>query len=167
MKNSVSRPTLSLHVFNRQKTRRIDLHFLRQIARDVAPTCFPDGGELGVHLIDSTQMARLNERFLNHAGSTDVITFNYQENPDETRVCGEIYISVDDAVQSAPRFRSTWQSELVRYLVHGVLHLRGYDDLQPAARRVMKREENRLLKDLSRRFDLGRLERVNNSHERK
>jgi rRNA maturation RNase YbeY len=73
---------------------------------------------------------------------------------------GEIFISIDDAVSQARQFRSTWESELVRYLVHGTLHLRGYDDLQPALRRTMKREENRLLKELSRRFNLGRLKKV-------
>jgi ssRNA-specific RNase YbeY (16S rRNA maturation enzyme) len=48
--------------------------------------------------------------------------------------------------------------ELARYLVHGILHLRGYDDRRPAARREMKKEENRVLKALSRRLDWGKLE---------
>jgi rRNA maturation RNase YbeY len=47
--------------------------------------------------------------------------------------------------------------EVTRYLVHGVLHLEGYDDTDPVSRRAMKRRENKLLKELSRRFDLGKL----------
>jgi probable rRNA maturation factor len=101
----------------------------------------------------------LNEQFLGHPGSTDVIAFDYEEETEGGGWCGEIFISVDDAVASAPRFRATWQLELARYLVHGMLHLRGYDDQEPAARREMKREENRLLKALSRRFDWSKLER--------
>jgi probable rRNA maturation factor len=113
-------------------------------------------------LINAKEMTRLNEEFLGHAGSTDVITFNYQEGAGEgIGLDGEIFISVDDAVASAPRFRATWQSELVRYLAHGMLHLRGYEDGGPAARREMKKEENRLLKHLSRSGDWGRLERLN------
>ena len=61
------------------------------------------------------------------------ITFNYQEDAQQGGWCGEIFVSVDDAVASAPRFRATWQLELARYLVHGMLHLRGYDDRRPAA----------------------------------
>jgi probable rRNA maturation factor len=74
-------------------------------------------------------------------------------------LCGEIFICVDEAVLQARRFRTSWPSEVVRYLVHGVLHLRGYDDLQPAARRRMKRQENRLLRALAARFSLSQLER--------
>ena len=63
-----------------------------------------------------------------------------------------------------------WQSEIARYLVHGLLHLEGYDDAGPGPRRAMKRRENKLLKELSRRFDLGKLgrhKRSAGSHERK
>ncbi|PYJ97280.1 MAG: hypothetical protein DME23_16275, partial [Verrucomicrobia bacterium] len=63
------------------------------------------------------------------------------------------------AVAQARRFRTTWQSELVRYLVHGVLHLRGYNDRQPKFRRVMKREEDRLVRELTRLFPLSKLAR--------
>jgi rRNA maturation RNase YbeY len=127
----------------------------------------PVGGQLGVYFIQAGEMARLNKQFLDHAGSTDVITFNYQEDANAGGWCGEIFVSVDDAVASAPRFRTTWQLELARYLVHGMLHLRGYDDRRPAARREMKREENRVLKALSRRLDWGRLEKVKNVARRK
>ncbi len=118
------------------------------------------GGQLGVYFINAAEMARLNGQFLGHARSTDVMAFDYEEETEEGGWCGEIFISVDDAVAGAPRFRATWQLELARYLVHGMLHLRGYDDRRPAARREMKREENRVLKALSRRFNWSKLERV-------
>jgi probable rRNA maturation factor len=70
---------------------------------------------------------------------------------------GELFICVDDAVAHARQFRTTWQSELVRYVIHGLLHLCGHDDLQPAARHRMKQEERRLLRQLSQRFPLARL----------
>jgi len=52
-----------------------------------------------------------------------------------------------------------WQSEVVRYIVHGVLHLLGHDDLRADLRRKMKREENRLVRLLARRFALAQLSR--------
>ena len=67
------------------------------------------------------------------------------------------FICVDEAVFQARKFGTSWQSETVRYVVHGVLHLLGHDDLRAAARCKMKREENRLLRELSRRFSLAQL----------
>ncbi|MGD1086132.1 MAG: rRNA maturation RNase YbeY [Verrucomicrobiota bacterium] len=171
---------ISLQLSNRQKTRRIHLAVWRRVVlrlldqfpakrwRISPAEGFPASGRLGVHLINAKEMTRLNEEFLGHAGSTDVITFNYQEGTEEKGLLdGEIFISVDDAVACAPRFRTRWQSELVRYLAHGVLHLQGYDDDRPAARRKMKKLENRLLKQLSREKDWGRLERLKNETRRK
>jgi len=73
---------------------------------------------------------------------------------------GELFVCLDEAVGQCRRFHTLWQSELVRYIVHGILHLRGYDDRQPAARRQMKREETRLLTQLARRFSFRRLGRA-------
>ena len=63
-------------------------------------------------------------------------------------------------------FGATWQSEIIRYLAHGILHLEGYDDTEPAARRAMKRVENQLVKALSQRFELDKLDRVKNVSKR-
>jgi probable rRNA maturation factor len=73
---------------------------------------------------------------------------------------GELFICVDDAVAQARAFQTSWQSEVVRYTVHGVLHLLGYDDVAPVLRRQMKREENRLVKRLEHRFSLAQWLRV-------
>ncbi|MEP6663542.1 MAG: rRNA maturation RNase YbeY, partial [Verrucomicrobiota bacterium] len=85
----------------------------------------------------------------------------FQEHPGATRhsLHGEIFISIDDAVKQAREFQTSWQSELVRYIIHGLLHLQGHDDLQPAARGKMKREENRFLKKLTEVFPLKKLRR--------
>jgi rRNA maturation RNase YbeY len=116
-------------------------------------------------------MARLNEKYLGHSGSTDVITFDHSvagdgrgarnSSPPGTGNCaaifGEIFISVGDALKQAREFGTSWESEVVRYVIHGVLHLKGYSDLEPAQRRIMKREENRLLRHVQRQFNLKEL----------
>jgi len=156
---------------NRQRTRPIRLTLLRRLATALLSDLLSLGRyELAVHLVAAPEMARVNQRFLDHAGSTDVITFDYTGESDSPaagakraparppkRLHGEIFICIDDAVKQARQFRTTWQSELVRYLVHGVLHAVGHDDSTPADRDVMKREENRLLRKLSRQFSLERL----------
>ncbi len=157
-----------LRFFNRQKTRTVSLPLLRRVARHLLENSrHCSQYELGVHLIASGEMAGLNETFLQHAGSTDVITFNHQETAGAGGLHGEIFISVDDAVGQARDFDATWQSEIVRYLAHGILHLEGYDDSAPGRRRLMKREENKLVKELSRRFRLGKLNRTKHGRKRK
>ena len=147
---------------NRQRTRPIDLSRLRRIAHTLlADVLGITDYELGVHLVAAPEMTRLNKQFLDHEGSTDVITFDHARDTLEIRqvkprLNGELFICIDDAVRQARRFRTTWHSELSRYLVHGVLHLLGHDDLHDRSRRVMKREEARLLRALERRFPLRR-----------
>ena len=143
---------------NRQRVRAVDSPLLRRIARNLLEEKLAvTGYELGIHLVAAPEMARLNEAFLQHTGSTDVITFNHSEDPEPFQLHGEIFICLDDAVKQSRAFRTTWQSELVRYVIHGVLHLRGFDDLTPSKRRVMKLEENRLLRELARQFPLRQL----------
>lgn len=157
-----------LRLFNRQKSRGLRLALLRQVAKHLLEQSRAQQDyELGVHLINSSEMARLNETFLGHSGSTDVITFNHQETSGGDSLHGEIFISVDDAVAQAGQFGATWQSEVVRYLAHGILHLEGHDDLRPGPRRAMKREENKLVKELAQRFDLNRLNRTKHGANRK
>lgn len=153
---------------NRQRSRPVDLRAIRPIVETLLGELLGiKTADLEVSLFDALDMARLNETFLHHAGSTDVITFDYSEpgtrnSEQQTRLHGEIFICVDEAIRQARRFRTTWQSEIVRYLVHGVLHLTGYDDQRAADRRKMKREENRLLRSLASRFPLSRLTRKPN-----
>jgi len=109
----------------------------------------------------------VNWQFLQHEGSTDVITFDHLEkrkakSGKQRKFHGELFICVNVAVKQAKEFKTSWQAELVRYVVHGVLHLLGYDDLQPALRRQMKREENRRMRWLARRFALAQLARPAN-----
>jgi probable rRNA maturation factor len=152
-----------LCVRNLQRRRPVHLRLLRDITQAMLAQQRPDAPyDLGIYLISAARMARLNEQFLKHSGSTDVITFSYAEAGLQRRtssLSGEIFISIDDAAQQARAFGTSWQAEVVRYLVHGLLHLEGYDDLAPVDRRLMKRIENRWMKNLARLFPFGALAR--------
>ncbi len=149
---------------NRQHRCRIDLPLLRRIVRHLLDAEFrPPGFSLCFHLVAAPEITRLNESFLRHAGSTDVITFDHaslEAFSSSLDLRGEVFISLDDAAAQARRYRTSCPVELTRYVIHGLLHLRGHDDRTPAARRVMKREEDRLLKRVSALFPLPRLVRV-------
>ena len=142
---------------NEQKTRALDLRLLRKITLHVLVELLGEESfELGFHFVGAKKMAEVNETFLQHTGSTDVITFDYAEQG-ANGLHGEIFICIDDAISQAKEFKTTWQSELVRYVIHSILHLKGFDDLNPVARKKMKVEENRLVKEIEQAFTLRQL----------
>lgn len=162
---------MEISISNKQRTKKINARFLKQIVADALAELEISDAELGIHLVGAKEMARVNWRFLRHEGSTDVITFDHRDfqlpianRQLEIANCrlqmqGELFICVDDAIKQAKAFGTSWQAEVVRYVVHGILHLLGHDDLQPALRREMKRAENRLVRLLAQRFSFARLVR--------
>jgi probable rRNA maturation factor len=163
-------------ISNRQRTKKINLRLLKKIIAAALTELKIEKAGLEINLVAVREMILVNETFLGHEGSTDVITFDYANNaggggnlakrklePPHVGcygfIRGEIFVCVDEAVLQSKKFRANWQSEIVRYIVHGVLHLLGHDDLKPDLRHKMKREENRLLRELSKRFSLAQISR--------
>lgn len=151
--------TLALR--NRQRARAVDLRCLRRVVKSLLCNLLQiNRFDLGIYIVAAPEMTRLNGTFLQHQGSTDVITFDYAETPGQAPaafLCAELFVCLDEALVQARRFRTTWQQELARYVVHGILHLRGYDDHQPRDRSRMKRAEDRLLRELGSRYNLAKL----------
>lgn len=108
-------------------------------------------GELSLVFLTDRALAELHADFLDDPTTTDVITFEGESGPgvpEEARTAGEICVSVDTAVTYAREHDHDFSTELTLYLVHGWLHLAGFDDLVPAKKRVMRRAEARALKVL-------------------
>jgi rRNA maturation RNase YbeY len=146
----------ALLVRNRQRCRGVNSRYLRRIIlhllqEELALESF----ELGVHLVGEEVMIRNNEAYLQHEGCTDVITFDHSMPGQVPILHGDLLVCVPEAVRQANKFRATWQKEVVRYIVHGTLHLRGYDDHTASDRRRMKGKEDRILRSLARQFDLN------------
>jgi len=99
-------------------------------------------GELSLVFLTDSALAQLHADFLADPTTTDVITF---EGDPALGVAGEVCVSVDTAIAYAKKHRRDFATELLLYVVHGWLHLAGYDDLQPAKKRVMRRAEARAL----------------------
>lgn len=85
----------------------------------------------------------MNVQFLKHDTLTDIITFNY--NPSKTEIEGEIYISIDRVRENAETFEVDFQTELNRVIIHGVLHLIGYNDKTKAQKAIMREKEDSYL----------------------
>lgn len=81
-----------------------------------------------------------NIQFLNHKTLTDIITFDLSE--EEGLIEGEIYISIDRVRENATKFSKTFEDELHRVLIHGVLHLAGYKDKKADQKAEMRKRED-------------------------
>jgi probable rRNA maturation factor len=93
--------------------------------------------DIFVWLISDRRMAGLNQTFMHQAGPTDVLTFQH----------GEIFISVDTAKRHARSFRNSLENELCLYVVHGLLHLNGFDDQTQTDARNMEKMQERILRN--------------------
>jgi probable rRNA maturation factor len=103
-------------------------------------------GELSLVFLTDPALAELHQTFLDDPTTTDVITF---EGDAALGTAGEICVSADTAAAYARAHRRDFSAELTLYLVHGWLHLVGYDDLQPAKKRAMRRAEARAVRALA------------------
>ena len=121
-------------VYNRQRKLTLERGPLETFARRALPLCIQAGGMgltslvvVEIVLVSDHTIRKLHRRFLKIDRPTDVITFQH----------GEIFISVETAKRQAATHQTSLDSELRLYLVHGLLHLQGFDDHEPAERRRM------------------------------
>lgn len=96
-------------------------------------------GEINIIFTNNQYILNINREYLNHQYYTDVITFNYNKR---SRLNGDIYISVDQIYMNAKSYRVEFLDEVLRVIIHGVLHLIGYNDKTDFEKRIMKEKED-------------------------
>lgn len=100
--------------------------------------------EVEVNFVDESTIQVLHADYLNDASSTDIITFDLGVSPEGVRLAA-LYICPEVAKRFAARYKVTPKRELQRLIVHGILHLLGYDDHVPQDKRRMRAAENKIL----------------------
>jgi len=134
--------TMRVEISSRQAVLRCPAPAIRAVLRKALQMEGTDA-ELSVALVGDAEMEALNRRFLGRKGVTDVLAFPY--GTQGGLVSGEIVVNAELARREAAARSHTPLDELMLYLVHGLLHLLGYDDHKPAERREMHERERSIL----------------------
>jgi len=96
-------------------------------------------GDISFIFCSDKYLLGINKQYLNHNYFTDIITFDYTQ---DKLVSGDLFISIDRVLDNAKTYAVTFQEELLRVLIHGVLHLCGYKDKTKAAASLMRQKED-------------------------
>ncbi len=136
--------TITFNVQNTEMPSIDQPKVVRWIER-VAATFGLRVGDINYIFVDDERILELNREFVGHDYYTDHIGFDYSEG---SRIAGDIYISLDTVQTNAEKFNATYDRELHRVIIHGILHLCGIKDKEPGEREEMEAEENKALEIL-------------------
>jgi probable rRNA maturation factor len=137
---------IEIGVTNQQEDVPIDETRLGRAVREVLHEASITVGEVSLAVVDDSTIRRLHDRFLGHDEPTDVLSFVLERAPD--RLEGEIVVSGPTARRTAPAYGWSAADELLLYVIHGALHLVGYDDRTSRQRAAMRAAETRTLNRL-------------------
>lgn len=140
-----SAPGPTIDVVDRQRVLRVGGRWLGTVARRALERQGIEAAEICVLLVDDRGIAGLHERWLGIPGPTDVITFDLSDAARPGVLHGDIAVSAETARRVARELGWQPRHELAYYIVHGILHLAGYDDHDSADRRAMRARERVLM----------------------
>jgi probable rRNA maturation factor len=120
-----------IEIINQQSQLAVDCERLRRAVELILSYEGIEQATINIAIVDDPTMHDLNRRFLDHDEPTDVLTFPFDD--EAGRLEGDVIVSADTAVRMAAQLQWAAGDELLLYVVHGILHLVGYDDLDPDA----------------------------------
>ena len=134
---------VSIEITNEQDALRFDEDRLKQGAESVLRDAGIVAGSLSIAVVDDPAIHALNRKYLAHDCPTDVLSFTLER--DGRRLEGEVVASAETAARAAEQFGWAAEDELLLYVLHGTLHLVGYDDATDELRLAMRAAERRYL----------------------
>ncbi|MEN1681112.1 MAG: rRNA maturation RNase YbeY [Planctomycetota bacterium] len=130
---------LTITVANQQDLLPVDEERLRHTAGRVLADAARGAGSLSIAVVDDATIRPINAEFLGHDYATDVLSFALED--DGNRLEGEVIVSAETAIANAADYDAAPEDELLLYVIHGTLHLVGYNDKTEAEATAMRRAE--------------------------
>ncbi|MCR5696940.1 MAG: rRNA maturation RNase YbeY [Marinilabiliaceae bacterium] len=124
---------------------------IKQWIKDIISSYNYTTGNISYIFCSDDYLLNINRQYLSHDYYTDVITFDYDEN---NIVSGDIFISVDTVKSNSEQYSVSYNCELYRVIIHGVLHLCGLKDKTPADAKIMREAEEKSLQILRSQFSI-------------
>jgi probable rRNA maturation factor len=134
---------IEIQIANEQHTLAVDEDRLRSAVRMIMEDEAIETGSISIAVVGDSAIHSVNRRYLEHDYPTDVLSFVLER--DRAEIEGEIIASADTAVANAQKFGWSAQDELLLYVIHGTLHLLGYDDHSDDDRAKMRARERHYL----------------------
>ena len=137
---------MEVKVENLQTKRRLNRTWIQATCQKILRIENVSSAQLNLIFVSRQRMQAFNKTYLGRSYATDVLAFNLSDDDDE--LIGDIIISTDAVIQNAKEFATNEADEIVLYIIHGILHLLGYDDHKPKDKQQMRAAEQRILKKL-------------------
>jgi probable rRNA maturation factor len=150
MKQATRRSQITVQFANRQRCIALDRRLLRRAIAKALRGAGVRKALISVAVVDDAAMTRLNWEYLRHRGPADVLSFllDAADPHAGAKLEGEVVVDAEVALRAAPRYGWPPSNELLLYVVHGTLHLVGYDDRTPPQRAEMRKREKEVLQEL-------------------
>lgn len=141
---------LKISVNNLQNKVRINPNGVKKIIlKTLSLKEIKKNGEITISFVKDSTIKGLNLRYLKKNNPTDVLAFDMAGQPGSNNIFADIVVSTDTALRNARIFKTTAFYELNLYVIHGLLHLLGYDDRTKKDKLIMRKKEESLLKSLN------------------
>ncbi len=134
---------MKVYIKNQQKDLPLSPASVRKLVREVIALEDRYYDEVNIHFVKTPRMCAIHEEFFDDASPTDCMSF-----PLDEELMGDVFICPETAIQYAKKHQVDPYEETSLYVIHGLLHLMGYDDLNPKAKRKMRAAEKRHLNHL-------------------
>jgi len=137
---------MSIQFFNEDVSKPLlNYDVISKVLKQVIRTNKSKLGDINYIFCSDEYLLQLNMKFLRHDYFTDVITFDYSEN---VLVSGDIYISTDRVKQNAGTYGQLYETELLRVISHGLLHLLKFNDKEESEIEIMRLKESELIENI-------------------
>jgi len=115
---------------------------IRKIAKTILSDSNVTTASLNIILVNDSFMKKMNVEYLHRNTTTDVLSFVLEQDEKKKSLEGEIYANLEQIDRQSRAYKTTWSEELLRVVIHGILHLVGSDDQSPPEKKEMTEKEN-------------------------
>lgn len=144
-----------IKIINLNRSYKLNEAFTKKLAVKILKIIKKNNVELELVFLDDRSIKKLNKKYRGENSATDVLGFRIDRTEfGQKPFLGEIFISLDTARRNSRVFGTRFEDELILYVIHGILHLFGYDDETAPQRTRMSKKQERILKELCRRENL-------------